>query len=135
MDDMLTSLAVSLASHMMEDGLGAAWSALVRLVKERASRHPETQAAIEAAVARPDDATRVDRLADELHHITDSDEAFRVALTRLWPEAKAELAQPKVSNQVNGIVMGGGIIQAGTAHFAGGISFGSSAGEETRKQQ
>jgi hypothetical protein len=134
MDDMLTSLAASLASHMMEDGLGAAWRALVRLVKERARRHPETQAAIEAAVASPSDTARLDHLADELHHMMDSDEAFRIALAQLWPEAKAELEQPKVSNQVNGIVMGGGIIQAGTAHFAGGVSFGSSTGDESSKQ-
>lgn len=135
MDEMIWSLATSLASHIMEDGIGAAWSALTRFISERMRRHPEAHAALEAAVALPGETSTVGKLATELARIVDEDAEFRAALEQMWPAALAELRRPNVTNQVNGVVMGGNVFQAGTIHFGGRTSFGDPSDPETRAGQ
>jgi hypothetical protein len=133
MDEMILSLATSLASHIMEDGIGAAWSALTRLVRERLRRNPEARAALEAAAARPGETATVERLAVELARIADEDADFRTALEQIWPAALADLRRPNVTNRVNGIIIGGNVIQAGTIHFGAHTSFGEASGPETTR--
>jgi hypothetical protein len=133
MDEMILSLATSLASHIMEDGIGGAWSALTRLIRERLRRHPEAHAALEAAAARPGETATIGRLAAELARIADSDADFRTALEQIWPLALADLSRSNVTNQVNGVVMGGNVFQAGTIHFGPSASFGGASGPETTR--
>jgi hypothetical protein len=127
-DPIMLSVASTLAGKVTEavaDGGKSAWSALVRLVRNRLARDGAAVRALEAAEAAPQDPAAVRELAQVLARITAADAEFRAQLYDLWPRASAELSaeEGSVVNSNTGTV-GGHLIQAGDLHVEGGLHLG-----------
>ncbi|WP_203924123.1 hypothetical protein [Rugosimonospora africana] len=129
-DPVFLALATALATRLGTEGAGAAWSALVRLVHGRARGARVVEGALESAQAAPHDADRVQRLAEALQVVADSDADFLKQVHELWPSANRELASRVIQNQasatqnqISGIVFGGAL-QAGTLNVNGDLELG-----------
>jgi hypothetical protein len=131
-DPVMLSVASALAGKAAEaavDGGKTAWGALVRMVHTRFGRDEEASAALETAVARPDDAAHVAELARELERIAADDPEFGARMRVLWQWASTELSarQGGVVNSMTGTVAGH-LIQARDLHVQGGMHLGDTHG-------
>lgn len=123
MDPIFLALATALAARFGSEGAGAAWSALVRLVRGRAAAGTGVGRALEAAQAAPAEEDRIRQLADELRQVADSDTDFAKRIHELWPTADRELAAHATQNQISGVVLGNAV-QTGTLSVNGDLNFG-----------
>jgi hypothetical protein len=115
-----------MAAEAVVDGGKTALGALVRMVRARLGRDQTATAALEAAVARPDDAAHVVELARALERIAAADAEFASRMRILWQSASADslsARQGSVVNSVTGMVAGH-LIQAKDLHVEGGIHLG-----------
>jgi multidrug resistance efflux pump len=131
MDPIVISLAAALAAKMAEDGIGGAWSALVRLVRSHMQAHPSARKALERAQQQPDNRHEIEQLAAELEAMQANDEVFRNEVRRLWPQAELELKNTGVINSITGTVYGGAI-QTGTLDVQGNLNLGGTTARNER---
>jgi len=122
-DAIFMALATALASRFGDEGAGAAWSALVRLVRRRAAAGTDISRALESAQAAPAEDARMRQLADELRQVAESDADFNNRVNELWPVASRELAAYATQNQISGVVLGNAL-QAGTLNVNGDLTLG-----------
>lgn len=123
MEVILMALAAALAARFGEETAGAAWAALVRLVKGKATPGTDLERALVAAQAAPTLEGPLRGLADELGITADSDADFKDRVQELWPAASRDLAAHVTHNQISGVVLGNSL-QTGTLHVQGDFKFG-----------
>lgn len=70
-------------------GARSAWSALVRLVKDRLTREPDGPAALNAALAAPGQHPARQQLIAVLSRVMDTDPGFAQQLRTAWSDAAA----------------------------------------------
>lgn len=122
-DPVMVAVAEALAgkaADMVAAGGRAAWDALVRLVRRRATDSPDAGRALTAAETVPHtaagDGDVVRALAEALEALADTDAAFDRELRRLWEQAGGIAAdRGGVVNQNTGTVYGA-VIQTGQIH-------------------
>ncbi len=122
-DQIMTAVAVALAGKATEAMFGGArdaFTALVRLVRERFGRDEDARRALESAENAPHDPAAVAALARELARVASADLGFDAEIRDLWPRIAAG---GEVVNMVTGKV-NGPVIQA--RDVQGGIRFGGS---------
>jgi hypothetical protein len=129
-DPIFTSLASSLAIRFAQDGLGAAWSALVSLIRRKTQAEPEASAALTAALDSPRDAHRVGKLAQELNRLASLDPDFDAAVRRLWRDVE-QTSAGSVQNTISGTVHGGAV-QGRDVDISGGVRFGNAEPDKDR---
>lgn len=88
-------IAGALATHGVDALVGGgrhAFRSLVRLVRDRFRGNADDTAALDAALADPDDDGDVGRLAEAIHRHASEDSAFDRALEEAWSGASRELS-------------------------------------------
>ncbi|MFY1650701.1 hypothetical protein ACN27J_07375 [Solwaraspora sp. WMMB762] len=127
-DPVLTAVATALATGVVAEvtaGGKAAFTALVRLVRRKATEQPATGTALAAAQRAPSDDQRIAQLSAALTAAALNDRVFAAELHRLWGEVRAARTvddHSRASNTISGPVCGPAV-QARDIH--GGVHFGS----------
>ena len=127
-DPVLSSVAAAIAGKAAEAAMQGgkdAWTALVRLIRDRFRRDEAATGALEIARRDPADELAVAALAQALERLAAADGDFAVQVRELWPRAAAELAAAAdgVVNSATGSV-GGHLMQARDVRVEGGLHFG-----------
>jgi hypothetical protein len=121
-DPFLLAMAAELAARYLDEGVGAAWSSLIRLVRGKTMTDEGVRMALKTAHAEPSNAERVRHLAGELDRVAGEDSSFKDQLWELWVAAEPELRAAGVANSIIGSTVGK-VLQARDIH--GDVSFGS----------
>nr|MDT0662107.1 hypothetical protein [Micromonospora sp. DSM 115978] len=127
-DPVLAAVAAALATSAVTEvtaGGKAAFNALVRLVRRKATEQPATGKALAEAQREPSNEQRLADLHVALAAASRNDQAFAAELQRLWDEVRATRTtddHSRASNTIFGPVHGPAV-QARDIH--GGIRFGS----------
>lgn len=124
-DPILAAVAAALAGKAAEAvaaGGRAAWSALVRRIREKAADNPDATRALDAA-EHGAGGDAVAELARHLHGMAVADPTFGAEVRRLWAEASALAADHGSVVNTNSGTVHGVVVQAGEIH--GGVHFGT----------
>ena len=121
-DQIMTAIAAALAGKTADEvfsGGKDAFTALVRLIRERFSHDDKARKTLESAQNAPDDPAAVDALARELDRLASVDPEVGRQISRLG----SLVAPGSVLNMVTGPVNGGTVVQMRDVH--GGIHIGN----------
>ena len=119
-DQTTTAIAVALASRAAEAAFGGAkdaFTALVRLIRERFSRDENARKALDSATKAPRDPAAVAALAGALDRLASEDPEFAARMRQLWRQVTPEGNVTNFIGTANGPVVQGR--DFGDIHFGG----------------